>query len=227
MYHKFSLFVCSVFIFVINYHNLLGSPAACLDRRRSQSWPPSSQSSFESWCSIAYWETRKRIGRVFDVYSNCINVFYELPQGDGLCIRLLPQGDQTDYVSKVRRHIGYGFQLTKEHDGIWIYNRSEYCIFIGLPAIQSDLSIDSSLAQPEVTRVPAGHCLKVIDFLQPIEFDRHHRSKQLSKGPCDMYCILVSFAKGWGEKYTRQFITSCPCWAEIYLNDSCLAMPGR
>eukprot|EP00794_Sanderia_malayensis_P019460 gene19460-21383_t len=231
-----------------------GCCAPTLDRHRSLSWPPSgppttttptttTTPSTSSWCSIAYWEVRKRVGRLFDVFSNCTNVFYELPQGDGLCVRLLESHpDRDEYVTKVRNHIGFGFQLTRERSGIWIYNRSDYCIFVGLPALAlqrqypgcriEEESNPSSLVpvqqqQPEVTKVPAGHCLRVVDFTHPVQRDvleRRNSYLASSLGRCDLFCIRVSFAKGWGEKYTRQYITSCPCWVEVYLNDSCLAV---
>ena len=161
---------------------------------------------------------------MFDVYSDYVNVFYELPQGDGLCIGLFQQVDQTDYVNKIRKHIGQGFQLTLEPSGIWIYNRSDYCIFISSPVIQSESSSDPNMdiVQTEVKRVPSGHCLHVIDFRKPYDLDKHRKSPRLCKGPYDLFCIRVSFAKGWGEKYTRQFITSCPCWTEIHLKEPCL-----
>lgn len=32
------------------------------------------------------------------------------------------------------------------------------------------------------------------------------------------HTALISFAKGWGEtgKYSRRFVTSCPCWVEVF-----------
>ncbi|EMP28229.1 Mothers against decapentaplegic like protein 6 [Chelonia mydas] len=36
-------------------------------------------------------------------------------------------------------------------------------------------------------------------------------------GACDPNSIRISFAKGWGPCYSRQFITACPCWLEILL----------
>ena len=38
-----------------------------------------------------------------------------------------------------------------------------------------------------------------------------------SDGPFDPNALRISFAKGWGPKYSRQFITSCPCWVEVLL----------
>ncbi|XP_065063971.1 mothers against decapentaplegic homolog 7-like [Rhopilema esculentum] len=180
-------------------------------------------STYEPWCSIAYWEVKRRIGRVFDVTTDCVNVFYELPQGDGMCIGLLDHVERSAYVNKVRKHIGYGFQLTQEHDGIWIYNRSDYCIFVSAPAFDSETGIQPIVVKPEVIRVPPGYCVHAVDFRRPVHLLRRNRKFDHS---VDVFCIRVSFAKGWGDNYTRQYITACPCWTEIYLREPFLAVMG-
>jgi len=197
----------------------------------------STDSTRDPWCSIAYWEGKRRVGRIFDVTSECVNVFYELPQGDGICIGLLDQVERNEYIRNVRRHIGYGFQLTLEHDGIWIYNRSDFCIFVSAPHMTSETTpfmnrSDALLAQitrtPEVVRIYPGHCLHVVNFM----LLRSQNAKSIGKKSkvdfgLDVFCIRISFAKGWGRNYKRQFITSCPCWTEIYLGEPCLALIGQ
>lgn len=37
-------------------------------------------------------------------------------------------------------------------------------------------------------------------------------------GPVDIYSLRISFAKGWGPSYSRQEVTSCPCWLEVMLS---------
>lgn len=37
-------------------------------------------------------------------------------------------------------------------------------------------------------------------------------------GPVDIHSVRISFAKGWGPKYSRQEVTACPCWLEVLLS---------
>ena len=155
-----------------------------------------------------------------------------------MCIGLLDQAERNEYIKNVRKHIGYGFQLTLEHDGIWIYNRSDYCIFVSAPLLTSDTSSKSVVDRPEVVlpqtfrapdvvRVSPGHCLHVIDFRWSFSLNQNNATNLGPPNRSDVYCIRVSFAKGWGRNYSRQFITSCPCWTEIYLREPCLALMGQ
>ncbi|KAL4681958.1 hypothetical protein H8957_006742, partial [Semnopithecus entellus] len=38
------------------------------------------------WCSVAYWEHRTRVGRLYAVYDQAVSIFYDLPQGSGFCL---------------------------------------------------------------------------------------------------------------------------------------------
>lgn len=40
----------------------------------------------------------------------------------------------------------------------------------------------------------------------------------LQLGPVDTHSVRISFAKGWGLNYSRQDVTSCPCWLEVLLS---------
>lgn len=38
-------------------------------------------------------------------------------------------------------------------------------------------------------------------------------------GPRCLDSVHISFGKGWGGRYARRSITSCPCWLEVLFND--------
>lgn len=193
------------------------------------------QSVDNPWCRITYWEHRDRIGRIFHVWSYCVNVFENLPQGDGLCLGLLNSDvvHRTEVSEKVRGTIGNGFQLTRENYCVWLYNRSNIVLFVGAPNIQVQ-GIDVS--QPIVKRLAPGNSIVVYDpNLSEIvneRFKKVYHLEETSKESSGTeistennedikmqpYCVRVSFGKGWGTNYTRMSITQCPCWVEIYLN---------
>jgi len=194
------------------------------------------QQTFDNpWCRITYWEHRDRIGRIFHVWSDSVNVFEHLPQGDGLCLSLLDPGlvDRTEVSEKVRGTIGCGFQLTLENYCVWLYNRSNIVLFVGSPNIQVQ-GIDVS--QPIVKRLAPGNSIIVYDpNLTELVHERFKKVYHLEGSCCkdgstadlsaesvpdsvQPYCVRVSFGKGWGSNYTRMSITQCPCWVEIYLN---------
>lgn len=52
-----------------------------------------------------------------------------------------------------------GVTLSRESDGMWIYNRSSAPVFVHSPTLSNDLDFRSVL----VYRVPPGHCLRAFD----------------------------------------------------------------
>lgn len=166
----------------------------------------------ELWCRIAYWELRQRVGRQFTVFEPTVNVFQTLPHGDGMCLSALQQPSECDEsVQRTRAKIGYGMTLSKESDGVWVYNRSEHALFVNSPTL--DMPNSRTFI---VHKVLPGYCMNIFDF-ETAEMFAQIRDPQFSDGPYDPNSIRISFAKGWGACYSRQFVSSCPCWAEVLL----------
>lgn len=170
------------------------------------------------WCRLAYWELATRVGRQFSVEPESVNVFTCLPHGDGLCLATLAQtapGPPPDAVRRTRLKIGLGVTLSTEPDGVWVYNRSENPIFVNSPTLD-----DPDSRTLLVYRVPSGHCLNIFDRTKPNK-RIYYRSNCSPSGPVDPNSVRISFAKGWGPKYSRQEVTSCPCWLEVLLKAPC------
>uniref|UniRef100_A0A8D3E6M8 Mothers against decapentaplegic homolog n=1 Tax=Scophthalmus maximus TaxID=52904 RepID=A0A8D3E6M8_SCOMX len=165
------------------------------------------------WCNVAYWEHRTRVGRLYTVYQHSVSIFYDLPQGTGFCLGQLNLEHRSSTVQRTRGKIGYGILLSKEPDGVWAYNRSEHPIFVNSPTL--DMPSSRTLV---VRKVMPGYSIKVFDY-ERSSLLRHTTEADLLDGPFDPNSVRISFAKGWGPCYSRQFITSCPCWLEILLNN--------
>ena len=97
---------------------------------------------------------------------------------------------------------------------VWAYNASNYPIFVNSPTLDDPNSPRSLV----VKKVPPGYSIKIFDYARAELLERTEaRNILLNDGPYDACSVRISLAKGWGPNYTRQFITSCPCWLEILL----------
>lgn len=107
-----------------------------------------------------------------------------------------------------------GLMLSKEADGVWAYNRSSNPIFVNSPTLD-----DPESRTLLVYRVPPGFCLNIFDKTKNLYPCSGSTScyPGTTPGPIDVNSVRISFAKGWGPKYSRQEITSCPCWLEVLL----------
>ncbi|CAL8325331.1 unnamed protein product [Gadus morhua 'NCC'] len=164
------------------------------------------------WCNVAYWEHRTRVGRLYAVYERSVSIFYDLPQGTGFCLGQLRLEHRSSTVQRTRGKIGYGLLLSQEPDGVWAYNRSEHPIFVNSPT----LDVPGSRALV-VRKVMPGYSIRVFDY-ERSHLLRRATEAELLDGPYDPNSVRISFAKGWGPCYSRQFITSCPCWLEVLLS---------
>lgn len=165
------------------------------------------------WCHVAYWEHRSRTGRMFAVYDPSVNIFYELPHGDGFCLGLLNRDDRSESVKRTRTKIGCGLTLFKEDDGVWAYNRSQHALFVNSPTL--DLPQSRTLT---VHKLQPGYSMKIYDWIKSEILEMTRREPEPPDGPTDPNAVRISFIKGWGPRYSRQFITSCPCWIEVILS---------
>ncbi|KAJ8724670.1 hypothetical protein PYW08_016144 [Mythimna loreyi] len=189
-------------------HERLVSASLATDGEERQSWE-------SEWCRLAYWELTQRVGRQFGVRVRAVDVFGggggACGSGrHGLCLDALDQrGDapQAEQVRKTRAKIGLGVTLSLESDGVWLYNRSQEPVFVSSPAL--DAAAAKALL---VWRVAPGHCLCIFDpSCPPPAVSLPHI------GPVDPRSVRISFAKGWGPKYSRRDVTACPCWLEVLL----------
>ncbi|PIO13841.1 hypothetical protein AB205_0026090 [Aquarana catesbeiana] len=162
------------------------------------------------WCKLAYWEHRTRVGRLYNVTEPFIQIFHDLPKGSGFCLGFLGSEARNEMVRRTRKKIGQGLILSHEQEEVWVYNRSEHPVFINSPTLAPVNARGQS-----VHKLLPGYSIKVFD---PQQAERISRCSVLGEGPSDLHSVRISFAKGWGGCYSRQFITSCPCWLEILLS---------
>lgn len=180
------------------------------------------------------------MGRLYPAYEPSLSIFYDLPQGTGLCLGQLHanasysrrdntgshgtsehrshhshRGNSSSSVQQTRSKIGYGIVLSRESDGVWVYNRSQHPVFVHSPT----LDFHSARGLMSVKRVMPGFSLNMFDYESSSWMAEHGVKPESQEGPWDPHSVRISFAKGWGPCYSRQFITSCPCWLEVLLND--------
>lgn len=126
--------------------------------------------------------------------------------------RILQKVKNTNYLLA-------GLMLSQEADGVWAYNRSESPIFVNSPTLD-----DPESRTLLVYRVPPGFCLNIFDHTKILQLPygsgttrTSNQTSGFASGPVDINSVRISFAKGWGPKYSRQEVTSCPCWLEVLL----------
>ncbi|XP_054720697.1 mothers against decapentaplegic homolog 6-like [Uloborus diversus] len=165
------------------------------------------------WCKIAYWELSNRVGRLLPVCQPTINVFANLPHGDGLCLETLSRSRLADNssVSQTRAKIGHGISIFREDEEVYVYNRSEHPVFVNSPTLDPP-----NTAKLTVYKILPGYSVKIFDY-ERARYNRRLLDPSLLKdGPFDPNAVRISFAKGWGAaKYSRRFVTCCPCWLEV------------
>lgn len=122
--------------------------------------------------------------------------------------------DSQTTVSSITSSNEVSSNLLHKQGEVWAYNASNFPIFVNSPTLDDPQSPRSLV----VKKVPPGYSIKIFDYARAELLERTKaRSMLLNDGPFDPCSVRISLAKGWGPNYSRQFITSCPCWLEILL----------
>ncbi|CAL1265690.1 unnamed protein product [Larinioides sclopetarius] len=172
-----------------------------------------SSESSQPWCKIAYWELSDRVGRLLPVSQSVVNVFADLPHSDGLCLQTLTDSQVTTNTSvlQTRTKIGQGVTIFKEDHEVWVYNRSKFPVFVNSPTLDPP-----NTEKLTVFKLQPGYSIKIFDYERSKYNQRVRDSSTQKNGPFDQNAVRISFAKGWGNsRYSRRYITCCPCWIEV------------
>ncbi|KAL5256088.1 hypothetical protein ACHWQZ_G011336 [Mnemiopsis leidyi] len=155
-----------------------------------------------TWCNVAYWEHNQRIGALHCVNDPIVAIANNISHS-GLDLSKIANDDvsRDEVTARVRKHIGSGILVSLEEDGIWLYNRSEISIFVQSPTMST-----GDKSRPQVHKVLPGYALNSYHFAHHSTVSRTART------------IRLSFEKGWGPGYRRQYITDAPCWLELLLS---------
>lgn len=187
---------------------------------------------------MAYWERDVRVGNLLSVDEPFAFCYFSLPTtsvtgnylnlqnatGNSLNLQNADRTDRPETVLRTRQKIERGFILyiTKKKivksdeenddllDGdVFLHNRGPSILFVR----------SNYLHKESAVRLLPGYTLLVHRFDCG---DSTNDSSSLTNfidrfrgGPSNPPTVLISFAKGWGNNYSRTFITCCPCWVEV------------
>jgi mothers against decapentaplegic homolog 6 len=105
-----------------------------------------------------------------------------------------------------------GVLISQEGDTVWAYNLSECPLFVNSPTLDEPHS--RSLV---VYKLPPGHCQRIFSWERAEQRRLLNSVLDRTAGPENSHSVRISFAKGWGPKYSRQEVTVCHCWLEVLL----------
>jgi len=114
-------------------------------------------------------------------------------------------------VIKTREKIGFGVTISREGSQVWVHNRSKHAIFLNSSTLDP-----ANTKQLTVFKLEPGQRMCAYDY-EIAQRNKNIHIFEAPDGPVDLNCIRISFIKGWGPGYSRQCITSCPCWIEVLL----------
>jgi hypothetical protein len=133
----------------------------------------------------------QRVGKC-TMLPQCDDIYSESFHANGLCLGQLSNEGRPDLVKTARDHIGHGIQISCENDGVWIYNLSDYPIFVQSPTL--DFITKGRL--PAVKKVQPSFSTRVFDFERCREMLEYEKTPQSGNIPDDPFSFRVSFAKG-------------------------------
>jgi len=170
-----------------------------------------------TWCRLAYWEERTRVGAQVSGTKRALEVFSSQPRPsashDAVSLETLhslnPKPSQA--TLRTREKIGLGLILSRDESGVWVHNRSQVPLFVNSPTLDVPNSRTFS-----VFKIPPGFSMQVFSWGLARLYSTI-RDPAAYDGPFDPHSLRLSFAKGWGGSYARQYVECCPCWLEIML----------
>lgn len=101
--------------------------------------------------------------------------------------------------------------ISRDDSGVWAYNRTDVPVFVNSPTLDVPNSRSFS-----VFKIPPGYTMQIFSWAVARHYERL-RDPALQDGPLDPHAVRLSFAKGWGGRYSRQSVECCPCWLEVLL----------
>jgi len=203
---------------------------SCLESSQSQQQKSQKKSAKKtrrdegvSWCKLAYWEERERVGAQYHCQSSSLEISSlaqarTSPGWDVLSLPALRSSNlrPSPATLRTRDKIGLGVLLSRDEAGVWLHNRTEVPLFVNSPTLDVPNSRTFS-----VFKIPPGYSMQIFNFELSAVYQRA-RDPAAYEGPYDPHAMRLSFAKGWGQGYSRQSVECCPCWLEILLNPDAL-----